>query len=313
MDEDYRVPSKSNDEIEAIAEQWRLALCGGENPPQDIFAVLEKAARDFKQTSGLEIIQRNNEEMGSKEAYAISDDNSRRLFVRSSIFERAKKADSYAVGTLIHELAHIVLHPGAAPKARLATTNRTPAYIAPHESAEHQARLFTAAFQMPREEVRKLSSPQEIKEKFGVSLEAAKLRHKEVIQKTRPRDLPQSARTYLDDRKLKVSPPKNTIVPYIPIRRKSKIDELWEAAPFAANHDPSEYRVSIRGFLIKRSEYLKLTHFAWFIVEGKIYAHRETSAASVNDDELCSECGNLTMRRSGTHFSCSFCGLNATS
>jgi hypothetical protein len=54
MDEDYRVPSKSNDEIEAIAEQWRLALFGGENPPQDIFAVMEKAASNFKQTSGLD-------------------------------------------------------------------------------------------------------------------------------------------------------------------------------------------------------------------------------------------------------------------
>jgi IrrE N-terminal-like domain len=164
MDEDYRVPSKSNDEIEAIADAWRTALCDGMSPPWDILALLEKAGCEFRQTMGLELIEKSDQEMGDCQAYAISDDKSaerksHRIFVKASIVQRAKAREPYAIGTLIHELAHIILHPGIAPKARLAISNRTPSYIAPHESAEHQARLFAAAFQMPRDEVKKLSSP----------------------------------------------------------------------------------------------------------------------------------------------------------
>jgi Zn-dependent peptidase ImmA (M78 family) len=315
MDEDYRVPSKSDEEIERIADAWRSALCDGRNLPWDALALLAKAALEFKQTMGLELIEKPDQEMGQREAYAISEDESakdksHRIFVRSSIVQRAKKRDPYAVGTLIHELGHIILHPGAAPKARLAISNKTPPYIAPHESAEHQARVFTAAFQMPRDEVLTLSSPQQIKDRFGVSLEAATIRYKEVVEKSQSRDPPNSIRSYLGERMPK-SPEENKVSFCTPSRRKGKEELVWDAGTIAANHDPTQYRYSRRGSLVKRTEYLKQSHFGWFIVGDQIYAHRDTNAGAKCDDEICAECGNLTLRRDGTELRCTTCGLKA--
>jgi hypothetical protein len=217
---------------------------------------------------------------------------------------------TFSSNALIHELGHIILHPGAAPKARLAISNKTPPYIAPHESAEHQARVFTAAFQMPRDQVLKLSSPRQIKERFGVSIEAAKLRYKEVIENSQPRNLPNSARNYLAVRRPQ-SQEETKVTSYTPARRKSKEDLAWDAGTIATNHDPSQYRYSRRGFLVQRSEYLKQNHFGWFIVGDQIYAHRETNAGGNTGDEICTECGNLTLRRDGIELKCTICGLKA--
>ena len=315
MDEDYRVPSKSNEEIERIADAWRTVLCDGSNSPRDVVALLAKAAKEFKQTMGLELIEKSDQEMGVRQAYAISEgkstgDKSHRIFARSSIIKGAKNNDAYSIGTLIHELGHIILHPGAAPKARLAISNKTPPYIAPHESAEHQARVFTAAFQMPRNEVLKLSSPQQIKERFGVSLEAATLRYAEVIEKSRPRDLPESARSYLAERRPHVRQ-ENKMTSYVPTGRRVQEDLVWDSATRPINHDPSDYRYSHGGFLVRRSEYLKEGYFGWFIVGNKIYSRHETDVAAKGDDEICLECGNLTLRRDGNQLTCTFCGLKA--
>ena len=73
MDEDYRVPSKSNEEIERIADAWRTVLCDGSNSPRDVVALLAKAAKEFKQTMGLELIEKSDQEMGVRQAYAISE------------------------------------------------------------------------------------------------------------------------------------------------------------------------------------------------------------------------------------------------
>jgi hypothetical protein len=161
---------------------------------------------------------------------------------------------------------------------------------------------------MPRDEVLKLSSPQQIKDRFGVSLEAATIRYKEVVEKSQSRNLPNLIRSYLSSRVPKSS--EKTSSP-TPSRRKSKEDLVWDAGTIAANHDPAHYRYSRRGMLVQRSEYLKQSYFGWFIVGDEIYAHRETNAGANCDDEICAECGNLTLRRDGTEFRCTTCGLRA--
>jgi hypothetical protein len=102
MDEDYRVPSKSNEDIERIADAWRSALCDGSNPPSDVLALLAKAGLEFRQTMGLEVIEKPDQEMGRRQAYAISEDKSHRIFVRLSIVQQAKNQEPYAIGTLEH-------------------------------------------------------------------------------------------------------------------------------------------------------------------------------------------------------------------
>jgi hypothetical protein len=280
MDEDYRVKSRSNEELESIADAWRKALVG-DDPRPDVFHVLEKA-REFTVTQDLELIARPDAEMGRRLAYAISDENARRIFASESVIQAAKNGEPRFITTLIHELSHIILHPGAAPKPRLATRNKTPAYIAPHESAEHQARVFTAAFQMPRTQVRTLSSAAQIKERFGVSEEASIYRYREVIERSRPREIPEKARALLNEHRptvLRRVPERRP--EYLPVRAKSKVDEAWEAARTAPEHSPVEYRLSSKGFLVKRSDYLKMTALGWFVSSGQIHAHLETDASTM--------------------------------
>jgi len=163
---------------------------------------------------------------------------------------------------------------------------------------------------MPRDEVLKLSTPQQIKDRFAVSLEAATLRYKEVIEKSQPRSLTKSGISFLAQRKA-ISREETKVSAYIPIRRKSKEDLVWDAGTIAINHDPSQYRYSRRGILVQRSEYLKQSHFGWFIVGNQICAHRETNAGAKGDDDICPECGNLTLRHTGIEFQCTNCGLRA--
>jgi hypothetical protein len=158
--------------------------------------------------------------------------------------------------------------------------------------------------------VSKLSSPQQIKARFGVSLEAATIRYKEVVEKSQSRDPPNSIRSYLGERMPKSSE-ENKVSSYTPLRRKRKEDLVWDAGTIAANHDPTHYRYSRRGILVQRSEYLKQSYFGWFIVGDQICAHRETNAGANCDDEICAECGNLTLRRNGTELRCITSGLKA--
>jgi hypothetical protein len=141
--------------------------------------------------------------------------------------------------------------------------------------------VFTAALQMPRKQVRTLSSPAQIKERFGVSEQAALYRYREVIEKSRPRETPPSAQALLSERKPRaLQKPAIQSPSYLPTRAKSKIDEAWDAAPVASDHDPVEYRLSRKGFLVRHSEYLKMTALGWFVSSGQVCAHLETDASA---------------------------------
>jgi hypothetical protein len=279
MSEDFRVPSLSNGDLESIAQAWREALVGSSSR-FDVFQLLDKASREFRQTQGLELIPKPDAEMGGRLAYAISTGDLLRIFAAQSVIDQAGAGIPRAITTLIHELFHIILHPGAAPKARMATTNKTPEYIAPYESAEHQARVATAEFQMPRKEVLKLSSAWQIQEQFGVSSEAALYRYREVLEKVTPREIPNLPRLYLAERKIPKPVRFSAPSTFVPVRSKTRERTIWDAAPVAADHDPSEYRLSRRGFLVRQCEYLKMTPLGWSIVGEQICAFLETDAAS---------------------------------
>jgi IrrE N-terminal-like domain len=78
--------------------------------------------------------------------------------------------------TLAHELGHGVLR-HSVPLFRLvgAAGATDLAQEGAHTSAEHQAKVFAAAFLIHDEDAAKMGSAEEISEQFGVSLEAAKV------------------------------------------------------------------------------------------------------------------------------------------
>ena len=76
--------------------------------------------------------------------------------------------------TLAHELGHGRLHNGPT-MARKKIETSLPNYIAAHQSAEHQAKVFAAAFLMPERLVSTCSSVEEIARIAAVSSEAARI------------------------------------------------------------------------------------------------------------------------------------------
>src|SRR5262249_40259725 len=157
----------------------------------------------------------------------------------------------------------------------------------------------TAEFLMPRVKIIGSSSLDEIRDRFGVSQQAAKIRFSEVVASSKPRELPASGKTYLEQRKPPPTRERAVRPPPPPLTRLSENDLLWEHAPTVAGQSPSEYRASRKGFPVKRQDYLKTTEFGWFVHNGEIFAHRETIAATQEDSELCPDCGNLSWQRAG--------------
>lgn len=311
MQEDFRVPSRSNAECENLAACWREALVG-DAARFDILSAIETAGREFRLTKGLELIAKPEAEMGRCAAYAQWVNGLPRIFARQSIVDQARNNEPWGVATLVHELMHIIFEhrrkdDAATMLPRLVATNTRPPHLEPHESAEHQTRVATAEFLMPRNRVKSMRSAAEIRERFGVSSQAATLRYLEVIQSSKPRDLPAFGRSYLEERKpaLPVKAPARPS--YAPVRL-TETDRVWDSAPIVPGQPASEYRASRKGYPVRRSDYLKTTEFGWFMHDGQIFAHRETAAAAEPESEICQDCGNLSARRVGLKQVCDACG-----
>jgi Zn-dependent peptidase ImmA (M78 family) len=78
--------------------------------------------------------------------------------------------------TLAHELGHAVMHAGAPKSRKMAVTGTTSfSKTNPLESAEHQAKVFAAAFLIDDQVASGLLSPEDISAEFVVSLQAAEI------------------------------------------------------------------------------------------------------------------------------------------
>jgi hypothetical protein len=95
------------------------------------------------------------------------------------IRQKAFLGDGYARYTIAHELGHATLHlnrlvQGAA-LARRRAGNTTTTWIPKFKSAEHQAMVFGAGFLINDDTARRLSSPEDVSVRAGVSLQAARI------------------------------------------------------------------------------------------------------------------------------------------
>lgn len=258
--EDYRVKGKSNEDLEKIAQLWRRAFQDAGLSHLNVYDALCRVGAIFEDVKGLELIVKSDAEMGEREAYATSPPP--RIFVKKAVPELVRRNDPRAQFTLLHEFAHILLHPGDQPKARIARGNITPGYIQPANSAEHQANYFAAAFQMPRNELFGLQSADEIQQKFGVSRRAAEIRFAQVIEPTVRRELPESVVRLKRELAQASSVSGDNPLP-------ASAEAAWHKLDSASEHDPSQYRIA-RGYLIARTEFNRMTPFGWFIQNGQV-------------------------------------------
>ena len=98
------------------------------------------------------------------------------ISVKRSVHEKALFGDGRSRMTLAHELAHGVMHYGAAKHRVTGATGATSfSRTNALESAEHQAKVFAAAFLIHDNQAAEFGSAQEISEEFGVSLQAAEI------------------------------------------------------------------------------------------------------------------------------------------
>lgn len=121
------------------------------------------------------------EEIGNTEALTsyLPDSDRVAIFLATRVYQALCAGQPRALFTLIHELGHAVLHLPFLKVARmlphgLARGGSHPTY----EDSEWQADAFAAAFLMPASEIdeRRLRTPEQVQETFGVSQAAAEAR-----------------------------------------------------------------------------------------------------------------------------------------
>jgi Zn-dependent peptidase ImmA (M78 family) len=115
-------------------------------------------------------------EMGDDDGKTEFADGCVIISVKKSIHEKALFGDGRSRMTLAHELAHGVMHLGA-PKFRAGGASGATLFSKTNalESAEHQAKIFAAAFLIHDDQASELESAEDISTEFGVSLQAAEI------------------------------------------------------------------------------------------------------------------------------------------
>lgn len=269
FEDDYPVDPLTDDQIEARAEGWRRELgLDDAEPVADVLVLLRRASKEnFKLTHGLEIIAKSDSEMGNREAYAIAGPP--RIFTRQMVISSAARHEHRGRMTLIHEFAHLVLHPGAMPKARLATGKVAPPFkIKPYRSAERQARRFSAAFLMPRAMVRLCMTAEELAARANVSKQAAEIRLQELGFNRTKRETPKCVANFLAASKARH--------PAWRQLSEAEIQALWEQQEVIPGDDPGVYR-KCGPWRIARDQYRMRSECGWYVKDGQVRAHIENS------------------------------------
>lgn len=164
MPELFRVVSpRSRAEIEHVAADVRFVLGIGDTDHVDMARLLDLALPDL--IDDYEFRVADNDRMG--EAEALTDLNRPIITMANTTYEALCRGEWRARMTAAHELGHLMMH------------SQRPTYLAklrkhdPLIDPERQADIFAAAFLMPDEAFRRVSSIEEAMEVFGVSRDAA--------------------------------------------------------------------------------------------------------------------------------------------
>ncbi len=177
MSDDYRVAPLSDKEVRQLAQQTKVEYGTANRRPVNVIRCLESGSIQTK-LGRRDLVYKvvDDHEMGDKDGRTEFTPTAVIITVKRSVHEKAKWGDGRSRMTLAHELAHGVLHYGGpmyrgSQSAGFTRLSRTNAAV----SAEHQAKVFAAAFLIDDEAAATLSSAEEISIEFGVSFEAAQI------------------------------------------------------------------------------------------------------------------------------------------
>jgi len=266
--DDYEVRWMGEEACERSGATLRDILGDGRKRLPHIMNVLESARRKIPEAKDLELIVRSDEFMGRADAFAKGKD--REIFVKQSVLESALEDDDAARYVLLHELNHIIFHPGPR-KFRIATGNKTPAFIHKHNSAEWQADRIARAVFMPPEIVDAATSPLDLARTAGVPLTEARNRLAD-LRAGQPKVLPPDLQREL------VAMRASTLRPECfekqALQSEEKKLRLWNKLPTIDRENPSECRICGK-YQITWNEFERTTQCGWFIDDGRIVSSFE--------------------------------------
>jgi hypothetical protein len=218
--------------------------------------VLDRARSSVAEVKSLNLLPRPDESMGRAYAYAKSADQE--IVARQSIVEQAIDDEPLARYVLLHELQHIIFHPGPR-KFRIATGNEELRFLAKETSAEWQADYITRAMFMPPEMVHASATPRDLAAIARVPLTEALARFRAVrgnhITKFDGDSVANDA-----------SPLSKSQSALEALKRR-----LWAKLPTIPGEQPAQSR-RCGIFRISWSEYGRTTQCGWFLDQGKIVA-----------------------------------------
>jgi len=177
MSIDKRVPARSDAEVRRIAERTKAEFGISRRRPVNILRCLESGSvLTLYGRKKLVFIVVDDSELGTADAKTDFSKGVVTITCQRSVRDRATMGVGRDRMTLAHELAHAVLH-HSVPLFRLvgAAGATDLAQDGAHTSAEHQAKVFAAAFLIHDEDAAEMASAQEISEQFGISLQAAEI------------------------------------------------------------------------------------------------------------------------------------------
>ena len=269
---DYRpVKSRSDAEIEAIADVCREAAEAA-GPMPHIVAKIKAAAQKFRVSRGLETIVVEDRELPDREAEAHLDPPTIRI--RRSAFDAAIRGVPRNVMTIAHEFGHIILeHSGHAHPRRF---NEAPRHTAlkPYEDPEHHAKVFAAAFLIPKSLVSPNMSAREMQVRFGVSEEAARIRHAQIFG-AKGRDTPSDIKATIEAMKSEFSIPSRSDRAERETASHDRLKRMWHQLEMWPGKDPDEYRKA-SGFGVRWTDHMKpRSDYGWKEHHGQIRAYRD--------------------------------------
>lgn len=177
MSVDKRVPGRSDEEVRRIAERTKTEFAVSRRRPVNILRCLESGsvATCYGRKKLLFLVV-DDEELPGADAKTEFRKDAVVITTKRSVRHDAELGVGRARMTLAHELAHAVLH-HSVPLFRLVGASGATelAKVTAYESAEHQAKVFAAAFLIHDEDAAQMKDAAEISVEFGVSLQAAEV------------------------------------------------------------------------------------------------------------------------------------------
>lgn len=173
---DRIVAPRSKRQVEAIAEQVRLALDLDLDGRVAMMPILEQVLYDT--IDGYEFHVEEDRVMGQLEG--LTDTQRPIIKLRNSVYQALERGDGRARFTAAHEFGHLVLHCGL-PTYRAFSDQYQPLY-----DPERQANIFAAAFLMPAKAFRTCRTVKQAMTNFGTSHEAVMCRARNLNHRLEP-------------------------------------------------------------------------------------------------------------------------------